>query len=110
MLEKQQYKLKKLKSELEKRLNDLKASLTSKRSEDWPEAAVESENDEVLEGIYAESAQELLQVDYALQRIAQGEYGECEECGAEINEKRLKIMPYTTLCIKCAQQLEFKHR
>lgn len=110
MFEKQQNKLKKLKSELEKRLKELKTSLTSKRSEDWPEAAVEAENDEVLEGIYAESSQELLQVDYALQRIVQGEYGKCEECGAEINKKRLKVMPFTTLCIKCAQQLEFEHR
>ena len=110
MFEKQQKKLKKLKKELETRIKELKTSLTSKRSEDWSEAAVEAENDEVLEGIYAESAQELLQVDHALQRIAQSEYGECEECGAEINKKRLKIMPFTTLCIKCAQQLEFKHR
>lgn len=110
MFDKRQQKLKQLKSELEKRLKGLKISLTSQRSKDWEEAAVESENDEVLEGIYAESAQELLQVDFALQRIAQGEYGECEECGTEINKKRLKIMPFTTLCIKCAQQLEFKHR
>ncbi len=110
MFEKQEKKLKKLKKELEKRIKSLKTSLTSKRSEDWSEAAVEAENDEVLEGIYTESVQELLQVNHALQRIAQGEYGECEECGAEINKKRLKIMPFTTLCIKCAQQLEFKHR
>lgn len=110
MFEKQQQKLNKLKRELEIRLRDLKTSLTSQRNKDWEEAAVEAENDEVLEGIYAESAQELLQVDHALQRIIQGEYRECEECGAEINKKRLKIMPFTTLCIKCAQQLEFKHR
>jgi len=110
MFSKQQKMLEKLKSELENRLKDLKTSLTDSRSKDWEEAAVESENDEVLQGIYAESAQELLQVDYTLQRIAQGEYGDCEKCGAEINKKRLKIMPFTTLCIKCAQQLEYKHR
>ncbi|HHL31567.1 MAG TPA: TraR/DksA family transcriptional regulator [Oceanospirillales bacterium] len=89
---------------------DVKQALTAKRSKDWEEAAVEAENDEVLEGIFKESTQELLLVNHALQRIKVGEYSDCEECGQEINKKRLKIMPYTTLCIKCAQQLEYKHR
>ena len=110
MYTKQKKKLKKLKKELDIRLKDIKKALTKKRSNDWEEAAVEAENDEVLEGVYTESARELLQVKHALQRIKQGEYGECEECGAEINAKRLKIMPYTTLCIKCAQSLEYKYK
>ena len=110
MYEKQKKKLKKIKKELEKRIKEIKSSLTKKRSKDWEEAAVEAENDEVLEGVYTESARELLQVKHALQRIKQGEYAQCEECGAEINPKRLKIMPYTTLCIKCAQALEFEFK
>ena len=110
MYEKQKKKLLKLKKELDKRLKDVKLSLMKKRSSDWEEAAVEAENDEVLEGVFNETSQELLQVNHALQRIEQGEYGECEECGAEINPKRLKIMPYTTLCIKCAQALEYKYK
>jgi len=106
MFEKQEKKLKKLKKELKKRIKDIKSSLTQARSKDWEEAAVEAENDEVLEAIYSETAQELLQVKHALQRIKQGKYSECEECGADINVKRLKIMPFTTLCINCAQKLE----
>ncbi len=110
MFQKHEIKLKKLKKELKKRIKRIKKSLTKQKSKDWEEAAVESENDEVLEGIYTESSRELLQVNHALQRIIQEEYGECEECGAEINPKRLKIMPYTTLCIKCAQLLEYKYK
>ena len=110
MYEKQKKKLKKIKKELEKRIKEIKSSLTKKRSKDWEEAAVEAENDEVLEGVYTESARELLQVKHALQRIKQGEYAQCEECGAEINPKRLKIMPYTTLCIECAQSMEFEYK
>ncbi|HFC30939.1 MAG TPA: hypothetical protein ENJ44_07850 [Oceanospirillales bacterium] len=64
----------------------------------------------IFQSFLNETSQELLQVNHALQRIEQGEYGECEECGAEINPKRLKIMPYTTLCIKCAQALEYKYK
>src|SRR6266568_8625430 len=35
----------------------------------------------------------------ALDRIDNGEFGVCEECGDEIGEARLKVRPVTTLCI-----------
>jgi DnaK suppressor protein len=99
--------LKALKKELKKRIKDVKKSLTSKRNQDWAEAAVEAENDEVLEGIFTETTQELQQVEFALQRIKEGDYSACSECNEVINKKRLKIMPFTSLCIKCAQKLEY---
>jgi RNA polymerase-binding transcription factor DksA len=99
--------LKARKKYLKDRIKEVKTSLTSQRNQDWSEAAIEAENDEVLEGIFTETSQELLQVDYALQRIEQGRYSICSECNEKINKKRLKIMPYTSLCIKCAQKLEY---
>ncbi|MEZ4318077.1 MAG: RNA polymerase-binding protein DksA [Myxococcota bacterium] len=45
----------------------------------------------------------------ALGRIAEGEYGVCESCGAPITYKRLLARPVATLCIDCkteAEQLE----
>ncbi len=110
MYQKQLKKLKKLKKELSKRIKEVKSALMQKRSKDWEEAALESENDEVLQGIFQESSQELLLVKHAMQRIASGDYAQSEECGEEINPKRLKIMPYTTLCITCAQILEYKYK
>ena len=109
MYDKAEKKLKKLKKELKSRIKNIKSSLTSTRSKDWEEAAVEAENDEVLEGLFTESTSELAQVKFALKRIKSGEYSECAECGEDINKKRLKIMPFTTLCIKCAQRLESQH-
>ncbi len=103
-------KLKKLKKELKTRSKDIKKSLMTQRSKDWEEAAVEAENDEVLEAIYSETTDELRQVKFALKRIESGDYGECSECAEEINNKRLKIMPFTSLCIKCAQELEYQNR
>ena len=38
----------------------------------------------------------------ALKRIADGEYGECLECGEEIAAKRLQHDPTLPLCITCA--------
>jgi DnaK suppressor protein len=48
----------------------------------------------------------LLQVDAALERIDNGVYGLCEQCHGAISEARLEALPYTPLCIRCAQKLE----
>lgn len=50
--------------------------------------------------------QELIALQHALKRIENGEYGECFECGEEINPKRLEIDLAATLCISCAAQKE----
>lgn len=64
----------------------------------------------IQEDLYSQLAelegQELMRIDYALQRIREGTYGLCEECGTEIPLARLEIMPYTTLCVKCQEQQE----
>ncbi len=45
-------------------------------------------------------------IDEALERIEDGTYGECEECGDDISKPRLKARPVTTLCIKCKSRQE----
>lgn len=42
----------------------------------------------------------------ALQRIEQGTFGYCEDCGEKIGEKRLKVKPDATMCISCAEAYE----
>ena len=42
----------------------------------------------------------------AIERIDDGTYGECVECGEEISVSRLKARPVTTLCIKCKSKQE----
>jgi len=48
----------------------------------------------------------LHQIDEALLRITEGEYGICEECEEEIPLGRLKAMPFTRHCVKCKSDLE----
>jgi len=48
----------------------------------------------------------LAAIETALERIEEGSYGACEECGATIPKLRLNAIPYTPFCIKCAQQFE----
>ncbi len=45
-------------------------------------------------------------IGHALQRLGEGTYGYCEECGGEIEEKRLKVMPFAQLCIICQRKKE----
>jgi len=48
----------------------------------------------------------LAKIDDALQRIEDGSFGTCEECGKEIGLKRLKARPVVTLCIECKTKQE----
>jgi RNA polymerase-binding transcription factor len=45
-------------------------------------------------------------IDAALQRIENGTYGKCVNCGAQIPEERLEAMPWATLCIECKRKEE----
>jgi DnaK suppressor protein len=45
-------------------------------------------------------------VDEALNRIREGSYGECVNCGNELNAKRLEAVPWTRYCINCQEKVE----
>jgi len=50
---------------------------------------------------------QLLQlVEEALTRIREGSYGECINCGNELNAKRLEAVPWTRYCIACQEKVE----
>ena len=48
----------------------------------------------------------LYAIDAALQRVDEGTYGKCVNCGARIPEERLEAMPWATLCIECKRKEE----
>jgi DnaK suppressor protein len=48
----------------------------------------------------------LNQIETALQRIEDGGYGRCEECGEPIPKSRLDAIPYAADCARCASQRE----
>jgi len=47
-------------------------------------------------------------VDEALRRIDEGTFGECEECGEDIELRRLEARPTATLCVGCKEEQERK--
>jgi DnaK suppressor protein len=48
----------------------------------------------------------LEKIQKALNKIADGSFGVCEECGSGISSKRLEARPETTLCIRCKEDQE----
>ncbi len=94
------------KAELERRINaletDIRRGTGGPLSEDSEEAALEQENDEVLDALDDQTRLELGQVVAALDRIASGKYGFCEKCGQPIGPERLEALPYAVRCIRCA--------
>lgn len=45
-------------------------------------------------------------VEAALERIDDGSYGRCVQCDGAIAKARLNAIPYTPVCIKCAEAQE----
>ena len=41
-------------------------------------------------------------IELALERIEDGTYGDCDECGSKIPKARLNALPYAPHCVKCA--------
>ena len=46
----------------------------------------------------------------ALERIDDGTFGVCSECGAKIGEARLRLRPVTTWCVECKEDEERRER
>jgi len=52
------------------------------------------------------SAEHIHELATAADRIAEGGYGVCIDCGAEIPLQRLRAKPEAVRCIACQQQVE----
>ena len=46
------------------------------------------------------------EIDEALERIKEGTYGICQQCGEDIPEERLEIRPKAKYCAQCKEDLE----
>jgi len=57
-------------------------------------------------GLMENEADELREVDDALDRIRDATYGMCETCRKKIPKERLKAIPYARLCLSCKKTEE----
>jgi RNA polymerase-binding protein DksA len=89
-------------AELEDRLSRIERDLAEPPDADSSERAVQMEDDDSLEAQAALVSSEIASVRRALERIEDGTYGECANCGNEIAQGRLEARPEAALCIACA--------
>lgn len=75
---------------------------------DFKDMAVEETQAVVEQAVAGKAADELEQVVAARRRLADGSYGECLDCGEEIDVRRLTAMPGTPYCTACQAIHELK--
>lgn len=77
-----------------------------KQKGDFIDVATDSLEHE-LNYIFEERDRGKLQnIDNALKRIKEGTYGECDECGDDIELERLMALPFARLCLDCKAKQE----
>lgn len=93
------------KQELTQRLAEIEKDKERQKDplvQDLDDQAIQRENDAVIDALDEEIRKELAEIDHALLRLEMGNYHICSRCGGPISEERHKALPYTTVCIKCA--------
>ena len=90
-------------------LNESKMRKSGPVAQDFEEQALENQNDEIIDLLGQQERREVLQINQALDRLNEGTYGICSECGEDIEEKRLQAVPETSLCLDCARHYEVEH-
>jgi DnaK suppressor protein len=73
---------------------------------DEADRAVQSYQLELIFRQGTEGYGQLALVRLALERMAEGTFGECLHCGEAIGEKRLEALPWTPYCIDCQEKVE----
>ena len=88
----------------EKIAEDIKAKLGPSLDEGDLSSAEEFRH--VDFGILTMYSETLREIRGALDRLENDIYGYCEECGEEIDRRRLEVMPFTRYCIACQREHE----
>ncbi len=113
-------KLEQFKKRLEQRQQELRRTLSrnvqdgrAADSEDIAQdIADKAANSYTKEFLFSQSSNDralLARVEEALARIRDGSFGECINCGNELNPKRLDAVPWARYCISCQEKIEQGH-
>ena len=80
--------------------------LRAQSSGDVVDAALDSVQDEISSQLAEVESRELSRIEYALERMREGQFGICEGCATNIPMARLNALPYATYCIRCQREAE----
>ena len=74
------------------------------------DTATDSYDREFSLGLASNAQQILYEIDEALKRVKEKNFGNCQLCEKPIPKKRLRALPYAGLCIACQAKEETKRR
>ena len=97
--------LKEVKEEISKYVSGDNKQLVDTANDEGDWAQVDISEDLSLQRLAAHRKL-MYNIDEAVRKIEEGTYGICEECGEEISEKRLLVLPAATLCVDCQESRE----
>lgn len=73
---------------------------------DWPDRAAGETAERVWASLSDRERREVQEIEAALQRMADGTYGQCAGCGGAIGRGRLEAIPEAKLCVDCEERSE----
>jgi len=91
--------------ELKRRLSQCATSSRHDSSE-LLDVVADGEFDDMTARIAEADSLKIEQIEEALRMLKEGRYGICQRCGRRIPKRRLKAIPFATLCIKCKEKQE----
>lgn len=77
---------------------------TNADDEHDPEGATIAFERSQLDALVVQARRQLIDIEAALGRLDQGDYGVCEVCGRPIDERRLDVRPVARTCVRCADR------
>ena len=96
------------KDQLRRALEQRRETLVQELNRDAARLRENVEDEAVLD--LSRDDAELLDIEAARQRLADGSYGLCTDCGAEIGLERLRAEPEAARCIDCQRRHEKTYR
>lgn len=92
--------------ELRARFNEHRTGVIVDREPDDEGAeAIENYSKDFMVATLERERQTLQEINTALERMKTGQYGICDNCGAEIPAARLRALPWARYCLRCAEQM-----
>ena len=91
---------------IERLREDVKVELEFEADEGDPELPEREKNLALL----ATFEQQLEEIEIALNKVEEDDYGICQNCGQPIDPERLAIVPEAQYCVPCKTKLERRYR
>jgi DnaK suppressor protein len=94
-----------IQSEVQTRMKDVRADGLTGVVDDV-ETSESDIQDEIEFALIQMKAETLHRINEALERLEEGTYGRCFECGDEIEPRRLRALPFAVRCKDCEEARE----